>query len=162
MYRTTIIRSMVGGAVAAALVIALATSSVLATSGATPILARQASRDVVQTAATCSPGASSCPIRITFADGAYSGQAHGHLNGIHSQQWFVVKAKAGQTMVVVVKGAGATRGIVTFPSGKTVGQPGGRVFDGVLPASGDYRIQVTESPMGEGWSGGIDVIVLIY
>jgi len=147
---------------AAALVAAFATSSVLATGGGGLISARQASRDAVQTAATCSPGASACPIRITFAPGAYSGQAHGHLNGIHSQQWFVVKARAGQTMVVVVKGAGATRGIVTFPGGKTIGQPGGRVFDGVLPATGDYRIQVTESSMGEGWSGGIDVIVLIY
>ena len=65
-------------------------------------------------------------------------------------------------MVAVVEGAGATRGVVTFPNGKTAGQPGGRVFDGVLSASGDYKIHVTESPMGEGWSGRVDVVTLIY
>jgi hypothetical protein len=65
-------------------------------------------------------------------------------------------------MVAVVEGAGATRGMVSFPNGQSVGQPGGRVFDGVLPASGDYRIRVTESSMGEGWSGRVDVVVLIY
>ncbi len=42
------------------------------------------------------------------------------------------------------------------------GQPGGRVFDGTVPVSGDYRIRVTESPMGEAWSGRVDVVVLIY
>jgi hypothetical protein len=160
MHKTTVFRAMLGGAVAAALVIALATSSVLAGGGGL-IPAGHASRAAL-TSATCSPGARSCPIRITFAKGAYSGQAHGHLNGITSQQWFVVKASAGQTMVVVVKGAGPTRGIVYSPTGTTSGQPGGRVFDGVLSASGDHRIQVSESSMGEGWSGGVDVIVLIY
>jgi hypothetical protein len=107
-------------------------------------------------------GARSCPIRITFASGAYSGQAHGRLTGIHDEKWFVVKARAGQSMIVIVKGAGATRGLVYSPNGGSSGQPGGRVYDAVLPATGDYRIRVNESPMGEGWSGGIDVIVVIY
>jgi hypothetical protein len=115
-----------------------------------------------QPVATCSPGASACPIRISFAPGAYSGQAEGRLTGINSEQWFVVNARAGQAMVVVVEGAGPTRGIVYFPDQHSIGQPGGRVFDEILPASGDYRIRVTESTMGEAWSGRVDVIVLIY
>jgi hypothetical protein len=65
-------------------------------------------------------------------------------------------------MVVIVEGAGATRGTVYFPNGTSSGQPGGRVFDDNLPATGNYRIRVTESPMGEAWSGGVDVVVLIY
>ncbi len=116
----------------------------------------------VPLAATCTPGASACPIRISFAPGAYSGQGHSTLTGISSERWFVVNARAGQTMIVIVKGAGATRGIVHFPNGTSSGQPGGRVFDDVLPVSGDYRIQVNESPMGEAWSGGVDVVVVIY
>jgi hypothetical protein len=64
-----------------------------------------------QPVATCSPGASACPIRISFAPGAYSGQAEGRLTGINSEQWFVVNARAGQAMVVVVQGAGPTRAI---------------------------------------------------
>ncbi len=116
----------------------------------------------VPVAATCTPGASACPIRISFAPGAYSGQGHSTLTGISSERWFVVNARGGQTMIVIVKGAGATRGIVHVPNGTSDGQPGGRVFDGILPVSGDYRIQVNESPMGEAWSGGVDVLVVIY
>lgn len=113
-------------------------------------------------AATCVSGASACPIRITFAAGAYSGQASATLTGISSQRWFVVRARANQTMVVVVEGAGATRGVIGFPNSHSEGQPGGRVFDGLLPLTGDYRIRVGESPMGEGWSGRVTVVVLIY
>ena len=143
----------------------------LAIAGAAPVLAagrgsashsQSSASSAIQAATTCTAGAKACPIRITFATGAYSGQAHSRLTGIHDQKWFVVKARAGQTMIVIVKGAGATRGIVYAPNGTSSGQPGGRVYDAVLPASGDYRIRVTESPMGEGWSGGIDVIVVIY
>jgi hypothetical protein len=65
-------------------------------------------------------------------------------------------------MVLVVEGAGPTRGTVRFPDGRTVGQPGGRIFDDVVPATGDYRILVTESPMGEAWSGRVVVVALIY
>jgi hypothetical protein len=54
-------------------------------------------------------------------------------------------------MVIIVKGHGPTRGVVSFPNGGSNGQPGGRVFDGTLPVSGDYRIRVTESAMGEAW-----------
>jgi hypothetical protein len=124
--------------------------------------AAQPSAKPAQPAATCSTGTRACPIRITFANGAFSAQAHGQLTGVNSELWFVVDARASQSMVAVVEGAGATRGVVTFPNGQSMGQPGGRVFDGVLSASGDYRIHVTESPMGEGWSGRVDVVTLIY
>jgi hypothetical protein len=124
--------------------------------------AAQPSAKPAALAATCSTGTRACPIRITFANGAYSAQAHGQLTGIDSELWFVVDARASQSMITVVEGAGPTRGVVTFPNGQMDGQPGGRVFDGLLPASGDYRIRVTESPMGEGWSGRVDVVTLIY
>ncbi len=117
---------------------------------------------VAVVAAACAPGARACPIRITFSPGAYSGQAHSTLTGIGSQRWFVVRVRTGQTMVVLVEGRGAARGIVSFPGGRASGQPGGRVFDGTVPVSGDYRIRVTESPMGEAWSGRVDVVVLVY
>jgi hypothetical protein len=138
---------------------------VLATSG--PALASGASTDATrhaqaQVTTACTPGARPCPIRITFAPGAYSGQAHSQLTGIHSKKWFVVSANAGQTMVVVVEGAGPTGGIVRFPNGETNGQPGGRIFDGNLPVTGDYKVKVMESQLGEAWSGRVDVVVLAY
>jgi hypothetical protein len=148
------------GAVAA---IALATSGpALATGGPSTSHTRQLPSEAVQAAAKCSPGARACPIRIRFAAGAYSGQAHSQLTGIRSQRWFVVHARAGQTMVIVVKGQGPTRGTVYFPNGGSSGQPGGRVFDDTLPVTGDYRIRVTESAMGQAWSGRVDVVALVY
>jgi hypothetical protein len=112
--------------------------------------------------AACRSGSSACPIRITFRPGAYSGQGTSSLSGLSSSKWFVVRARAGQSMIVIVKGAGPTRGIVYFPNRHHEGQPGGRVFDGLLPATGDYRIKVSESLMGSAWSGRVDVLVVIY
>lgn len=158
MNRTGGLRGLLG----AVAVIVLATSgTALASGGATTNQTRQPSPDA-QVAAACSPGARACPIRITFASGAYSGQTHSQLTGINSKKWFVVNAGADQTMVVVIEGRGATRGVVFFPDGQSSGQPGGRVFDGPLPVSGDYLIRATESSMGEAWSGRVDVVVLLY
>jgi hypothetical protein len=159
MNRISALRALLG--VVAAVVIAIPAPA-FASGGASTHQARQASSEAVHVAAGCTAGAHACPIRITFAAGAYSGQAHSQLTGIHSEKWFAVHARADQTMIVVVEGKGATRGIVYFPNGHSSGQPGGRVFDDVLPVSGDYKIKVTESQMGEAWSGRVDVVVLIY
>jgi hypothetical protein len=112
--------------------------------------------------AACTPGHKACPIRITFAPGAYSGQAHSHLGGINARRWFSVQARKNQTMIVIVQGEGPTRGTVYFPGGGSSGQPGGRVYDGRTHGTGTYKIKVTESLMGEAWSGRVDVLVVIY
>lgn len=133
----------------------LATAASAAPAGRAAAMARPAE-------VTCVAGRRACPIRISFAAGAWSGQRSSTLTGITSERWFVVRARADQTMIVVVNGAGPTRGIVTFRNGESDGQPGGRVFDGQVPVSGDVLIQVTESPMAEAWRGRVDVVVLIY
>jgi hypothetical protein len=158
MNRTGALRWVLGAVVATV----LATSGPALASGASTDRTRHAAQAAIHVAAACSPGARACPIRIAFAAGAFSGQAHSRLTGISSKKWFVVSARAGQTMIVVVEGAGPTAGIVHFPGGQSNGQPGGRVFDGTLPASGDYRIRVTESQRAEAWSGRVDVVVLAY
>jgi hypothetical protein len=160
MNRKSALRGVLGVIVAVAL--SSAGPTLAAGRGSTTGTSVAFARTIQPAAGTCTPGARACPISISFARGAYSGQAHSTLTGIHAERWFVVNAHAGQTMIVIVKGAGATRGTVFFPNGTSRGQPGGRVFDQSLPATGDYRIRVTESPMGEGWSGGVDVVVLIY
>lgn len=118
----------------------------------------------VRGAAGCNPGRRACPIRISFDPGAFSGQAHSRLTGINSRKWFVVSARDGQTMIVVVqaKSGDATSGIVYFPEGGFSGQPGGRVFDESLPSTGDYLIRVAESQMGQAFESRVDVAVLIY
>lgn len=159
MNKTSARRGFLG--VLVAIVLASAAPA-LAASRASMSQAPDLASGTTSQAVTCTAGSRACPIRISFASGAYSGQAHSQLTGIHSEKWFVVNARADQHMIVIVEGAGPTRGFVYFPDGHSIGQPGGRVFDQTLPASGDYRIRVTESPMGEAWSGRVDVLVVIF
>jgi hypothetical protein len=149
------------GAVAT-VVLATIVAASPATAGARPASASIGSGASVSAATPCARGAKACPIRIVFRPGRYTGQARSSLTSQGQERWFVVRAQAGQTMVVVVNGKGATGGTVYFPGGGQDGGPGGRVFDGTLPTSGDYRIRVTESLMAEPWSGWVDVVVLVY
>jgi hypothetical protein len=97
--------------------------------------------------------------RIYFARGATRATVRGSLQGIRDEANYILKAKAGQHMRVEIKGRGPTRGSVTFPSGRGDGGPGGVVFDGILPETGDYGIRVTESSMANGWRGGFTLII---
>lgn len=126
-----------------------------------PVSSVAATGPQVSTAA-CRAGSSACPIRITFSSGAYSAQATGSLVSPSVDTWFVVRARAGQSAIVIVEGAGPTRGIVYFPNHKYAGMPGGRVLDGLLPVSGDYRIRVSESLMAQPWHGHVTVLVVAY
>ncbi len=146
MLRARLFRGLLGGAAA----IILATS--------VPVVAAP----LTHTSGTCTPGSRSCPIRLDFATGAYTAQAGSQLPGVHARRWFVVHTEATQSMVLVVAGAGPTRGTVSFPNGTTSGQPGGRIYDGLVPATGDDLILVTESQMAQGWSGRVDVVALVY
>ncbi len=97
--------------------------------------------------------------RVYFARGATRATVRGHLRGIRDEANFVLRAKAGQHMRVEIRGRAATRGMVTFPSGQGDGGPGGVVFDGILPDTGDYGIRVTESSMANAWRGSFTVII---
>src|SRR5437016_9493787 len=99
------------------------------------------------------------PTRITFARGATRATARGYLRGVRDEVFFVLRAQANQHMRVEIKGRGATRGMVIFPSGKQDGAPGGVVFDDNIDETGDYRIRVTESSMANAWRGSFTVII---
>lgn len=103
--------------------------------------------------------AAQTPVRITFARGATRATAHGYLRGMRDEAVFVLRASAGQHMRVEIQGRGATRGTVTFPSGKQDGQPGGVIFDDRIDESGDYKVRVHESSMADAWRGSFTVIV---
>jgi|SRR5580658_5572701 hypothetical protein len=104
---------------------------------------------------------SSAESRIVFERGAIEAVARGALTKIDDQVRFVVRARSGQQMRLIVDADGPTRGFVTFPSGDEVGSPGSNFFDDTLPADGDYHIRITESLMGESWSGKITLHVMI-
>ena len=111
--------------------------------------------------ATSTNAPSSAETRIVFKRGAIEAVAYGELTKIDDQVRFVVRARSGQQMRLIVDADGPTRGFVTFPSGEEVGSPGHTFFDDTLSGDGDYHIRITESPMGEGWSGKITLHVRI-
>lgn len=99
------------------------------------------------------------PRRITFARGATIARATGYLGGVRDRAWFALRAASGQRMRVEINAPGSTRGSVIYPSGKQDGQPGGVVFDDTIDETGDYKIVVSESLMGEAWCGRFTVKV---
>ena len=107
----------------------------------------------------CASSAATAQTRIYFARGATRATVRGYLGGMRDEVLYVLRAKAGQHMRVEIRGRGATRGVVMFPSGGQDGGPGGVVFDGILPDTGDYRIRVTESSMAEAWRGNFTLII---
>ena len=103
----------------------------------------------------------SAPKRITFARGATVARSTGYLRGVGDEAWFVLRASAGQHTRVEIKGRGATRGVLIFPSGKQDGGPGGVIYDDTIDETGEYKIRVTESSMADAWRGSFSVTVEI-
>lgn len=101
------------------------------------------------------------PRRIVFGRGATVATVRGNLRGIKDEAWFVLRARSGQHMRIDISGKGPTRGVVTFPSGKQDGGPGGVIYDGFIDESGDYKIRVTESSMAEPWRGRFTLTVRV-
>jgi hypothetical protein len=111
----------------------------------------------------CFQGASPlCPNPIFFRPGATSKRVYGRLFNINDKRYFTLHARAGQHMTVRITGAGPTRGLVTFPLGGTDGGPGGLIFDGTLPSTGNYLITVSESSMGTQWVGDFHIDITIH
>ena len=112
---------------------------------------------------SCFRGASPlCPNLIFFRRGASSTRVYGRLFNINDKRYFTLRARAGQHMTVRITGAGPTRGIVTAPSGATDGQPGGLIYDAILPQTGNYMITVSESSMGTQWVGDFHIDIAIH
>ena len=101
------------------------------------------------------------PRRVSFARGATVAHATGYLRGIRDAAWFVLRAGAGQHMRVEISAYGATHGTIVFPSGKQETQPGSVVFDDNIDETGDYKIGVSESTMGNAWRGKFTLTVKI-
>jgi hypothetical protein len=99
--------------------------------------------------------------RIVLKRDAIEAVARGALTKMDDEVRFVIRARSGQQMRLIVDAEGPTRGFVTFPNGDEVGSPGDNFFDDTLPADGDYHIRITESTMAEPWSGKITLHVRI-
>lgn len=97
--------------------------------------------------------------RVQFARGATRATVRGYLRGINDQADFVLRLKSGQRVHIEIKGRGATRGVLIYPSGKQDGGPGGVIFDDRIDETGDYRVRVTESSMANAWRGSFTLVV---
>ncbi|HTP26446.1 MAG TPA: hypothetical protein VMK12_12410 [Anaeromyxobacteraceae bacterium] len=73
----------------------------------------------------------------------------------------VFDARAGDHLTVGVVGAGGVRGTVISPSGAQEGGPGGVIINQAAKETGTYRLRVTESPMGEAWTGTVLVTIAL-
>ena len=89
-------------------------------------------------------------------------QIEGKLHGMADHKEFVFQGTIGMKVRIELSGAGPLRGEVTFPSqGKHEGAPGGIVLDELLSESGRYRLKVSESSMGESWTGRFKINISV-
>lgn len=86
---------------------------------------------------------------------------HDSLHGMRDNAYFIFDARKGQHALIRVNGEGATAGIIRFANGSQEGGPGGVIFDGILPASGEDSIRVFEHQMANEWKGTILLQVTI-
>jgi hypothetical protein len=95
----------------------------------------------------------SSALRIQFARGSTVATIIDSLSGMEDHAYFTFNAKANQHATLTIQGKGATAAVVIFPDGSQEGGPGGIIFDGRLPASGENTIRVFEHQMAEAWKG---------
>lgn len=85
----------------------------------------------------------------------------GKLRSLEDHREFVFHGVGGAKVKVTLSGAGPLRGVVIFPSGEQEGGPGGAILDQPLPETGQYRLKVSESTMGEAWDGAFHIEISV-
>jgi hypothetical protein len=98
------------------------------------------------------------PQRITVPPNGYASSMNYQLPASCTEANFLISAKQGQLMVLVLSSPGAVRAEVSAPDGKSDGQPvgnGGVIFSKTLTSTGDYKIRISKSLRAEPWAGQI-------
>jgi hypothetical protein len=83
----------------------------------------------------------------------------GRLHGLDDRCDFTFEAAANTKLKLDLTGPGPMRWVITFPSGKKDGAPGGGILELSLTETGSYLLTVTESPMGEAWRGKLKIVI---
>ena len=109
---------------------------------------------VNQSAVTPSP-CDTTTRRIQFAAGSYSATVAGSSSLACPRASYVLRARAGQRMIVTVASGGPMIGTVVTPGGAV--QSGysntAAVFDAILPATGDYTFLLEQDTRYAGGKG---------
>ena len=102
--------------------------------------------------------------RIKFAIGAVSAQTAGQFTPANERPRFVIKAKAGDHMIVNIIPVTRTltmAGTIKAPSGEGDGGPGGIIMNADLTESGDYTIEVFQHTMGSNLASGKFILEVV-
>jgi hypothetical protein len=104
------------------------------------------------------------PQRIKFAIGAVSAHVAGQFTPANERVRYVIKAKAGDHMIVNVIPVTKTLtmgGTIKSPSGEGDGGPGGIIMNSDLTESGDYVIEVFQHTMGSNLATGKFILEVV-
>jgi hypothetical protein len=102
--------------------------------------------------------------RIKFAIGAVSAQTMGQFTPANERVRYVIKAKAGDHMIVNIIPVTKTltmAGTIKTPSGEGDGGPGGIIMNANLTESGDYVIEVFQHTMGSNLASGKFILEVV-
>lgn len=85
----------------------------------------------------------------------------GELRGMNDRRVYIFRGVRGTKVKIELSGAGPLRGVVTFPSGRYEGGPGGSILDQQLTETGWFQLRVSESTMGEAWKGAFAIEISV-
>ena len=104
---------------------------------------------------------------INFAKGAISSTVTGKLKPNENERWYRFDASSWQYAIInIVPLAGtpetANVGVLHMPNGTQDGTKGGIIYQGCLPATGEYRLRIARNLMStQGKTAGYKVEVMI-
>ncbi|TXD96907.1 hypothetical protein ES754_07715 [Psychrobacter frigidicola] len=115
--------------------------------------------------------ANSSDIPIRFATGQVSTTVSGKLTPKQHERWYQFSAASGQYTIINItpllgKGAGTSEtanvGVLHMPNGQQDGTKGGIIYQGCLPASGEYRLRIARNLMAtQGKTAGYTTEIII-
>lgn len=104
---------------------------------------------------------------IHFAKGAISSTVTGKLKPNENERWYRFDASSWQYAIINIAPLTGTPetanvGILHMPNGTQDGTKGGIIYQGCLPATGEYRLRIARNLMAtEGKTAGYKVEVMI-
>ena len=104
---------------------------------------------------------------IQFTKGAISSTVTGKLNPNENERWYRFDASSWQYAIINIAPLTGTPetanvGILHMPNGTQDGTKGGIIYQGCLPATGEYRLRIARNLMStQGKTAGYKVEVII-
>ena len=104
---------------------------------------------------------------IHFAKGAISSTVTGKLKPNENERWYRFDANSGQYAIINIAPLAGTPetanvGVLHMPNGTQDGTKGGIIYQGCLPATGEYRLRIARNLMAtQGKTAGYKVEVMI-